>query len=283
MNFYAFHIGDYASATRHLSWDEDCAFRRLLDVYYTTERALPEDERQLFRLVCAQSDVQRDAVRVVVAEFFERTPEGWRNARADEEIAGASVARERARANANARWAKVRGNAPDDATALQRQCNGNAVASENDANPMLPLPLPLPLPNKEKKTREPRFDAVASLKYFGVGETLAGEWLAFRRAKRAPVSQTVIDVFHAEAGRARLTMAEVLSVSISRGWTGFKAEWVAKDPPRFASREDVARMTVPGSDEEDPALRKMREDDAKTAPMPAAIRDKLAPLLKRKA
>ena len=33
------HIGDYLSATRHLSWEEDAAFRRLLDTYYSTEKA----------------------------------------------------------------------------------------------------------------------------------------------------------------------------------------------------------------------------------------------------
>ena len=31
MNYYPFHIGDYLSATRHLSWDEDHAYRRLLE------------------------------------------------------------------------------------------------------------------------------------------------------------------------------------------------------------------------------------------------------------
>ena len=41
MNYYPFHIGDYLSATRHLSWEEDCAYRRLLDVYYTSEKPLP--------------------------------------------------------------------------------------------------------------------------------------------------------------------------------------------------------------------------------------------------
>ena len=42
MNFYPFHIGDYASATRHLTWIEDAAYRRLLDVYYVKEGPLPK-------------------------------------------------------------------------------------------------------------------------------------------------------------------------------------------------------------------------------------------------
>lgn len=86
MNYYPFHIGDYLSATRHLTWVEDAAYRRLLDTYYTTEKRLPLDLRAVCRLVLATTDEQREAVRVVLDEFFEQTPEGWKNSRADTEI-----------------------------------------------------------------------------------------------------------------------------------------------------------------------------------------------------
>lgn len=86
MNFYAFHIGDYASATRHLSWEEDCAYRRLLDVYYTREEPLPDDLRAICRLVVAATPEQRYAVEVVLHEFFHQTEAGWISPRADREI-----------------------------------------------------------------------------------------------------------------------------------------------------------------------------------------------------
>lgn len=86
MNFYAFHIGDYASATRHLSWEEDCAYRRLLDVYYTREEPLPDDLRAICRLVVASTPDQRQAVEVVLHEFFHQTEAGWISPRADREI-----------------------------------------------------------------------------------------------------------------------------------------------------------------------------------------------------
>lgn len=86
MNFYAFHIGDYASATRHLSWEEDCAYRRLLDVYYTREEPLPDDLRAICRLVVASTAEQRQAVEVVLHEFFHQTEAGWISPRADREI-----------------------------------------------------------------------------------------------------------------------------------------------------------------------------------------------------
>lgn len=86
MNYYPFHIGDYVSATRHLTWAEDAAYRRLLDTYYTTEKPLPADLRAVCRLVLANTDEQREAVRVVLDEFFELTDFGWINTRADAEI-----------------------------------------------------------------------------------------------------------------------------------------------------------------------------------------------------
>lgn len=86
MNYYPFHIGDYASATRHLSWLEDAAYRRLLDVYYVREEPLPLDTRQVYRLVVASTNEQREAVDVVLGEFFELTEDGYRHSRCDKEI-----------------------------------------------------------------------------------------------------------------------------------------------------------------------------------------------------
>ena len=86
MNYYPFHIGDYVCATRHLSWEEDAAYRRLLDTYYTTEKPLPLDEKKVFRLVLANSKTQREAVLSVLSEFFSHTDDGWVNERAQKEI-----------------------------------------------------------------------------------------------------------------------------------------------------------------------------------------------------
>jgi uncharacterized protein YdaU (DUF1376 family) len=100
MNFYAFNIGDYAGATRHLSWDEDMAYRRMLDAYYSREAPLPLERRQIYRLVGASENRQREAVDVVLEEFFEERADGWHNNRADEEIAKTSIKKEKARASA---------------------------------------------------------------------------------------------------------------------------------------------------------------------------------------
>ncbi len=86
MNYYKRHIGDYAAATRHLSLLEHGVYCLMLDVYYTSEKALPVDTRAVQRLVNARSEEERAAVDVVLEEFFEKHADGWHQSRCDEEI-----------------------------------------------------------------------------------------------------------------------------------------------------------------------------------------------------
>jgi uncharacterized protein YdaU (DUF1376 family) len=87
VNHFAFHLGDYAVATDHLTFVEDAAYFRLLRRYYSTEKPLPCDVKQVQRLVRAATDDERSAVETVLKEFFVRQDDGWHNKRADEEIA----------------------------------------------------------------------------------------------------------------------------------------------------------------------------------------------------
>lgn len=99
MNFYPHHIGDYLTATAHLSWVEDCAYRRLLDLYYSREQAIPADVGQAARLCRATSKDERKAVETVLSEFFTLADGGWMHSRCEQEIVKAAEAAERARVN----------------------------------------------------------------------------------------------------------------------------------------------------------------------------------------
>lgn len=87
MNHYPHHIGDFNSATRHLTFVERALYRELLDLYYDTERPLIADATKLARRVLAHTDEQREALETVLHEFFEQQDDGWHNARCDREIA----------------------------------------------------------------------------------------------------------------------------------------------------------------------------------------------------
>ena len=146
MNFYPFHIGDYASATRHLTWEEDLAYRRLIDAYYTREEPIPLDKRQAYRLVCASTDEQREAVDSVLGEFFKETRQGYTHKRCDEEIAVKIAKSEKAARSAKARWDAEQNNdeshserianaSADECERMESACEGNAPNPNPNPNP----------------------------------------------------------------------------------------------------------------------------------------------------
>lgn len=85
--WYPWFPGDFAIATSHLSYMEDAAYRRLLDHYYSTGRALPNDPDRLSRIARAQKVTEIAAVKTVIAEFFTVAADGLlHNKRADSQI-----------------------------------------------------------------------------------------------------------------------------------------------------------------------------------------------------
>lgn len=85
MHYYQFNIGDYVSHTRHLTVIEDCAYRRLLDAYYLSEKPLAGDIKAIARQIGMREYEQE--VEDMLREFFQPCDEGWINGRADKEIA----------------------------------------------------------------------------------------------------------------------------------------------------------------------------------------------------
>ncbi len=77
MNHYPHHIGDFNTATRHLSRLERAVYRDTLDMYYDTETALDGSsfDRLARRLVCVTPE-EVDALQFVLDEFFEHTDDG---------------------------------------------------------------------------------------------------------------------------------------------------------------------------------------------------------------
>lgn len=102
MHYYSFHIGDYVSHTRHLTLIEDLAYRRLLDLYYSSEK--PIIAEQAARLIGMREHGQE--VLCVLLEFFTETEVGYINKRADCEIDAFNKRSESARISASKRWNK---------------------------------------------------------------------------------------------------------------------------------------------------------------------------------
>ena len=84
MHYYQFHIGDYATHTRHLTPIEDIAYRRLLDIYYLHERPLSDCLTTVARQINMRE--YEAEVDLVLTEFFDHIDGGYINRRADKEI-----------------------------------------------------------------------------------------------------------------------------------------------------------------------------------------------------
>lgn len=100
MNFYKRYMADYAKKTARLTLAQHGAYTLLLDEMYATERPLPAEYVELFRICRAMSKTEQDAVRQVVEQFFPIGGDGLRhNSRATVEISEAAPAMEAARSN----------------------------------------------------------------------------------------------------------------------------------------------------------------------------------------
>jgi uncharacterized protein YdaU (DUF1376 family) len=100
LNYYPFHLGDYAAHTAHLEPMEDLAYRRLLDLYYRTECPLSINVIDIARLIRMRDFT--DAIQTVLNEFFVLTDNGWTHARCDQEIAHMRDKQTKAKASAQA-------------------------------------------------------------------------------------------------------------------------------------------------------------------------------------
>ncbi|MFM7008720.1 MAG: YdaU family protein [Betaproteobacteria bacterium] len=89
INYYERHLGDYAKDTAHLSLLEHGVYTILLDRVYSTESGIPDGQK--YRLARARTEDERQAVDVVLDEFFHLSEGVWFNQRAEDEISKASA------------------------------------------------------------------------------------------------------------------------------------------------------------------------------------------------
>ena len=206
MHYYQFNIGDYASHTRHLSRDEDLAYRRLLDLYYLQEKPLPADPAQCARLIL-MNDCSTDVERVL-NEFFALVETGWVNKRADEEIS---------KFHGKSEKASIAGKASAEA---RKQRTFNVCSTDVQ-------------PNKKQETRNIKQETEKPIR--SVAAVVCPEgvdaqvWKDFVSTRKVKVTETALAGIAREAEKAGWSLEAALRECATRGWRGFKAEWVKSE------------------------------------------------------
>ena len=194
MHYYQFNIGDYMSHTRNLSLLEDLAYRRLLDEYYLHERPLNSGVASVARQVGMRE--HEEVVGYVLGMFFvlKSDEDGWINARCDREI-------EQYRA-------KITNASKAGKASAEQRINARST--------------PVQLNKKHKPVNNKNTVAPPD----GVSPKVWESFVDARKAKKAPITELVMNDLKKQAALAGWTLEAALTETVIRGWRSFKAEWV---------------------------------------------------------
>ena len=169
MHYYNFNIGDYMKHTLHLTLEEDLAYRRLLDMYYDTESPIPNN----IPLVSRRLRMDSKIVESVLNEFFEVSPEGYKNYRADGEIADYHKFLEKQKANGRLGGRPKKGKKPianpDLTQSEPKKSLNNKQQTTNNIG-------------AAKATKGTRFDLVS----------IPEDWVLFCKKERSDLNPTVV-------------------------------------------------------------------------------------------
>jgi len=231
-------IGDYLADTQHLSRDEHGAYLLLLMAYWRNAGPLIDDDKRLAAIVKA-SPKEWASLRPVLLEFFAVADGMWHQKRMDTEIADSSdraeKAASKARKAAEARWGQSSGTATSNAPS-------NAPSIHQALHEECPSTSPISSSLRSEDKRAPRSRPADRPAI--VSEGVWADFLAIRKAKRAPLTQTALDGIEREAAKAGMGLADALALCCARGWQGFKADWVAGQPAGLAPQSKAARQAA---------------------------------------
>ena len=90
---------------------------------------------------------------------------------------------------------------------------------------------------KTKKTRITKAEALCPA---DVPEAVWTDFIALRKAKGAPLTETALKLITKDAEKAGYTLAAALEICCARGWQAFRADWVApQKSPRGGSLDGM--------------------------------------------
>jgi uncharacterized protein YdaU (DUF1376 family) len=217
MHYYSFHVSDYIHDTAHLSLYEDLAFRRLLDLYYTSEKPIPNKTHEVARRI--RMSKQEAEIQTVLEEFFMFDSENdcWFHKRCDEYISAYQAKAER-----NREVGKLGG---------RPRSNPNETQMVSKTNPNQE---PITINHKPKREKATKVACPSD-----VSEQVWNDWLQLRKAKKASVTETVLKGARSEANKIGWSLEQFLIEWCTRGSQGLKAEWLKEKLTKSEERQNV--------------------------------------------
>ena len=206
---------------------EDLAYRRLLDFYFLHEQ--PIKHRDAARQIGMRE--HEEDVMTVLNEFFISTEGGFVNPRADKEIKQYKEFAEAGKRGAAKRWGK-QGDTPSNGEAISPP-NATPIATNNQE----------PITNNHKPNKERTTSVVCPP---DVEQQIWDDWKQLRKAKNAPVTETVVNSARKEAAKANMAFQDFLSVWCARGSQGLQADWLKPDERNLSKTGQMNQRVISG-------------------------------------
>jgi uncharacterized protein YdaU (DUF1376 family) len=207
MHYYKRNLGDYAKKTGRLTMLQHGAYTLLIDSCY--DREIFPTLEQALDWTWAATEAEVEAVKFVLSRFFTIDKDGCYI----QDRILFELLEYHAKADTNKRIAIER-------ETKRREKSTNRVQDVNEPPPNH-KPITInhkPITNKNTAT------TVATP--VGVSESVWQEFVSHRKAKKAKVTQLVIDKIVEETNKAGWTLEDALKETIVRNWQSFKADWV---------------------------------------------------------
>ena len=217
MHYYQHHIGDFIKDTSFLTNEEIGIYLKLIWLYYDSEKPLPNNLFELGMKTNARDN--RIELEGLLGMFFVLDIENqcWHHTRCDKEIQ-------------HYKQQLTTASKAGKASALKRAMNKNPTSVEQTFNErsteVQPTNNQQPLTKNHKPKRE-----IATIVACpqDVDQQIWDDWKQLRKAKKAPVTETVVNSARKEAAKANMAFSDFLSVWCARGSQGLQADWLKPD------------------------------------------------------
>ena len=229
MNYYNYHIGDYRTATAHLTLEEDATYKRLLDYQYDKEAPILNDALVIARRIRSTEKL----VKAMLEEFFTLADEGWIHKRVMERI------------NEHKQFIS------------KQQENGRKGGRKPNPNPSLTHRQPSQYPITNNQLPIPNIETTQQDYFHALPEVLQTEdfkkawisYLQYRRERRLSslLPKSCKAMWLQMAGWGHNTSIEQINHAIANGWQGIfapKPTYTEKDktknkPEQHSKYKDI--------------------------------------------
>jgi uncharacterized protein YdaU (DUF1376 family) len=194
-------------------------------MYYDSENKIPLDTQWVARRL----RLDTKTVETVLNDMFVRHEDGWFNARCQDVIQQYHAMAEKNRANG-----RLGG----------RKKNPTANPMGNDSQPIVKATINQELETINNKLKRDKTTSVVCPP--DVEQQIWDDWKQLRKAKKAPVTETVVNSARKEAAKANMAFQDFLSVWCARGSQGLQADWLKPDERNLSKTGQMNQRVISG-------------------------------------